>query len=170
VNQLLFGDNLKWLRDTKTFPDASVDLIYLDPPFNSNEDYNVLFKEASGNASEAQFHAFADTWKWADAAQTFAAFRDDCKNTTVVDMMEALYLLLRQSPMMAYLAMLAPRLVELHRVLKPTRSLYLHCDPTASHYLRISIESRIQHLCNDEPIAAEKKLSQTLIVRSILSR
>jgi DNA modification methylase len=140
VNQLLFGDNLKWLRDTKTFPDASVDLIYLDPPFNSNEDYNVLFKEASGKASEAQFHAFTDTWKWADAAQTFASFRDDCKNTTVVDMMEALYMLLRQSPMMAYLAMMAPRLVELHRVLKPTGSLYLHCDPTASHYLRMLLD------------------------------
>jgi site-specific DNA-methyltransferase (adenine-specific) len=140
VNRLLFGDNLKWLRDSKIFPDASVDLIYLDPPFNSNADYNVLFREASGEASQAQFHAFTDTWNWADAAQTYAEFVDDCPNTAVVEMMDALHDLLRNSPMMAYLAMMAPRLVELHRVLKPTGSLYLHCDPTASHYLRMLLD------------------------------
>jgi site-specific DNA-methyltransferase (adenine-specific) len=137
MNRLLFGDNLKWLRDPKIFPDASVDLVYLDPPFNSNADYNVLFREASGEASQAQFHAFTDTWNWADAAQTYAEFVDQCPNTAVVEMVEALHSFLNNSPMMAYLAMMAPRLVELHRVLKPTGSLYLHCDPTASHYLRI---------------------------------
>jgi site-specific DNA-methyltransferase (adenine-specific) len=140
MNRLLFGDNLKWLRDAKIFPDASVDLVYLDPPFNSNADYNVLFREASGEASQAQFHAFTDTWNWADAAQTYAEFVDDCPNTTVVEMMDALHDFLRNSPMMAYLAMMAPRLVELHRVLKPTGSLYLHCDPTASHYLKIILD------------------------------
>ncbi len=140
MNRLLFGDNLKWLRDKGIFPDASVDLVYLDPPFNSNADYNVLFREASGEASQAQFHAFTDTWNWADAAQTYAEFVDDCPNTAVVEMMDALHDLLRNSPMMAYLAMMAPRLVELHRVLKPTGSLYLHCDPTASHYLRILLD------------------------------
>jgi site-specific DNA-methyltransferase (adenine-specific) len=140
MNRLLFGDNLKWLRDAKLFPDASVDLVYLDPPFNSNADYNVLFREAAGEASQAQFHAFTDTWNWADAAETYAEFVDDCPNTAVVDMMDALHDLLRNSPMMAYLAMMAPRLVELHRVLKPTGSMYLHCDPTASHYLRILLD------------------------------
>jgi adenine specific DNA methylase Mod len=75
MNRLLFGDNLKWLRDPKIFPDASVDLVYLDPPFNSNADYNVLFREASGEASQTQFHAFTDTWNWADAAETYAEFR-----------------------------------------------------------------------------------------------
>ena len=140
MNRLLFGDNLKWLRDTKIFPDASVDLVYLDPPFNSNADYNVLFREASGEASQAQFHAFTDTWNWADAAQTYAEFVDDCPNTAVVEMMDALHDFLKNSPMMAYLAMMAPRLVELHRVLKPTGSLYLHCDPTASHYLRMLLD------------------------------
>jgi adenine specific DNA methylase Mod len=140
MNRLLFGDNLKWLRDTRVFPDASVDLVYLDPPFNSNADYNVLFREASGEASQAQFHAFTDTWNWADAAQTFSEFLDDCPNTAVVEMMEALHDFLRNSPMMAYLAMMAPRLVELHRVLKPTGSLYLHCDPTASHYLKMVLD------------------------------
>jgi adenine specific DNA methylase Mod len=140
MNRLLFGDNLKWLRDKKIFPDASVDLVYLDPPFNSNADYNVLFREASGEASQAQFHAFTDTWNWADAAQTYAEFVDTCTNTAVVEMVEALHQFLKNSPMMAYLAMMAPRLVELHRVLKPTGSLYLHCDPTASHYLRMLLD------------------------------
>jgi site-specific DNA-methyltransferase (adenine-specific) len=141
MNRLLFGDNLKWLRDTKIFPDESVDLVYLDPPFNSNADYNVLFREGSGEASQAQFHAFTDTWNWADAAQTFAEFVDTCPNTAVVEMVEALHSFLKNSPMMAYLAMMAPRLVELHRVLKPTGSLYLHCDPTASHYLRLVLDA-----------------------------
>ncbi len=140
MNRLLFGDNLGWLRDTKIFPDASVDLVYLDPPFNSNADYNVLFREASGEASQAQFHAFTDTWNWADAAQTYAEFVDNCTNTAVVEMVEALHSFLKNSPMMAYLAMMAPRLVEMHRVLKPTGSLYLHCDPTASHYLKIILD------------------------------
>ncbi|MGI8965781.1 MAG: site-specific DNA-methyltransferase, partial [Limisphaerales bacterium] len=112
----------------------------LDPPFNSNADYNVLFREASGEASQAQFHAFTDTWNWADAAQTYAEFVDNCPNTAVVEMVEALHSFLKNSPMMAYLAMMAPRLVELHRVLKPTGSLYLHCDPTASHYLRMLLD------------------------------
>ena len=140
INRLLFGDNLKWLRDAGIFPDASVDLVYLDPPFNSNADYNVLFREASGEASQAQFHAFTDTWNWADAAQTYGEFVDDCPITAVVEMMDALHDFLRNSPMMAYLAMMAPRLVEMHRVLKPTGSLYLHCDPTASHYLKIILD------------------------------
>jgi site-specific DNA-methyltransferase (adenine-specific) len=140
MNRLLFGDNLQWLRDAKLFPDASVDLVYLDPPFKSDADYNVLFREASGEASQAQFHAFTDTWNWADAAQTYAEFVDNCPNTAVVEMMEALHGFLKNSPMMAYLAMMAPRLVELHRVLKPTGSLYLHCDPTASHYLRMLLD------------------------------
>jgi site-specific DNA-methyltransferase (adenine-specific) len=140
MNKLLFGDNLGWLRNARIFPDASIDLVYLDPPFNSNADYNVLFKEETGEASQAQFHAFTDTWNWADAARTHAEFIDDCKNTTVVEIMDALHSFLRQSPMMAYLAMMAPRLVELHRVLKPTGSLYLHCDPTASHYLKIILD------------------------------
>ena len=76
MNRLLFGDNLGWLRDAREFPDASVDLEYLDPLFNSNADYNVLFREASGEASQAQFHAFTDSWSWADAAETYDQFID----------------------------------------------------------------------------------------------
>lgn len=140
MNQLLFGDNLRWLRDKTIFPDNCIDLVYLDPPFNSNADYNVLFNEASGEVSPAQFHAFTDTWNWADAAETYAEFVDKSSHTAVVEMVEALHQFLKNSPMMAYLAMMAPRLVELHRVLKSAGSLYLHCDPTASHYLKIILD------------------------------
>jgi len=133
---IYFGDNLKWLSDRKKFPDESVDLVYLDPPFNSNADYNILFRESSGQISQAQFHAFTDTWSWADAADTYHQFIDNCANVAVVELMEALQSFLKHSAMMAYLAMMAPRLIELHRVLKSTGSLYLHCDPTASYYLQ----------------------------------
>jgi site-specific DNA-methyltransferase (adenine-specific) len=75
MNRLYFGDNLKWLSDCDEFPNESVDLVYLDPPFNSNADYNVLFREPSGQVSQAQFHAFTDTWTWADAADTYHQFR-----------------------------------------------------------------------------------------------
>jgi hypothetical protein len=95
MNRLYFGDNLKWLSDRKEFPDASVDLVYLDPPFNSNADYNVLFREPSGQVSQAQFHAFTDTWSWADAADTYHQFIDNCPNVAVVELMEALHSFLK---------------------------------------------------------------------------
>jgi len=165
MNQLLFGDNLKWMRDTKIFPDASVDLVYLDPPFNSNADYNVLFREESGEASQAQFHAFTDTWNWADAAETFNEFVDNCPHAVAVEMVEALHSFLKNSPMMAYLAMMAPRLVELHRMLKPTGSLYLHCDPTASPYLRVILDNLFgaENLRNE--IAWQRTPSKGLVSR-----
>ena len=100
----------------------------------------MLFREQSGEVSQAQFHAFTDTWNWADAAAAYQEFVDTCENHVVVDMIESLHGYLKSSPMMAYLAMMAPRLVELHRILKPTGSLYLHCDPTASHYLRMILD------------------------------
>jgi adenine specific DNA methylase Mod len=140
MNRLYFGDNLEWLRNKSEFPNSSVDLVYLDPPFNSNADYNVLFRETSGEVSRAQFHAFTDTWTWADAAEIYHQFIDQCPNVAVVEMMEAFHSFLKNSPMMAYLAMMAPRLFELHRVLRETGSLYLHCDPTASHYLRTLLD------------------------------
>jgi hypothetical protein len=99
MNRLYFGDNLRWLSDRKEFPDASVDLVYLDPPFNSNADYNVLFREPSGQVSQAQFHAFTDTYH---------QFIDTCLNVAVVELMEALHSFLKHSPMMAYLAMMVP--------------------------------------------------------------
>jgi site-specific DNA-methyltransferase (adenine-specific) len=127
------------LRDS--IADASVDLVYLDPPFNSNASYNVLFKNKSGDQSAAQIEAFDDTWEWGNEAE--AAFQDVRRSghTDAAGMLEAMRSFLGTNDMMAYLAMMAVRLVELHRVLKPTGSLYLHCDPTASHYLKILLDA-----------------------------
>ncbi len=167
MNRLYFGDNLKWLSD-KEFPHASVDLVYLDPPFNSNADYNVLFREPSGQVSQAQFHAFTDTWSWADAADTYHQFIDNCPNVAVVELMEALNSFLKHSPMMAYLAMMAPRLVQLQRILKSTGSLYLHCDPTASHYLRMLLDGRASG--NIDLAQAFTLLSGKMLASSILAK
>jgi site-specific DNA-methyltransferase (adenine-specific) len=137
-NQLYYGDNLQVLRDS--IATESVDLVYLDPPFNSQANYNVLFKAPTGQKSEAQIEAFEDTWHWNNAAET--AFDDVMKsgNTDVAEMLRALRSFLKENDMMAYLTMMAVRLLELHRVLKPTGSLYLHCDPTASHYLKVLMD------------------------------
>jgi len=139
MNHLYYGDNLAVLREE--FADESVDLIYLDPPFNSQADYNVLFKEPGGQRSEAQIRAFADTWHWDHTAE--AAFREALTfgNTDVSEVLRTLRGFLKENDMMAYLAMMAVRLLELHRVLKPTGSLYLHCDPTAGHYLKIILDA-----------------------------
>ncbi|MGQ9889274.1 MAG: DNA methyltransferase, partial [Aggregatilineales bacterium] len=137
INRLYYGDNLDILRNTDYFPNACVDLIYLDPPFNSNRSYNVLFKDESGSDSEAQITAFEDTWHWGPKAeQTYAELVHNAPER-VGQAVGALRQIVGTNQMMAYLVMMAARLVELHRVLKPTGSLYLHCDPTASHYLKI---------------------------------
>ena len=140
-NRLYYGDNLEILRNREYFPDACVDLIYLDPPFNSNRNYNVLFKSESGADSEAQITAFEDTWHWGETAE--ATYDDIIVNAPhkVATAIEALLNLIERNQMMAYLVMMTARLVELHRVLKPTGSLYLHCDPTASHYLKIVLDA-----------------------------
>ncbi|HLL79278.1 MAG TPA: DNA methyltransferase [Ktedonobacteraceae bacterium] len=138
-NTLYYGDNLKVLREY--IPSESVDLIYLDPPFNSNRNYNVLFKDESGSDSEAQITAFEDTWHWNHTAeQTYHDLVTDAPDN-VSKMIASLRDFIGQNQMMAYLVMMAARLVELHRVLKPTGSLYLHCDPTASHYLKILLDT-----------------------------
>jgi site-specific DNA-methyltransferase (adenine-specific) len=118
-----------------------VDLIYLDPPFNSNASYNVLFKGPEGAQSQAQIEAFDDTWHWTEAAEE--AYADVLKSgiTDAAEMLRAMRGFLGDNDMMAYLAMMAVRLIELHRVLKPTGSLYLHCDPTASHYLKLVMDA-----------------------------
>ena len=138
-NHLYYGDNLPVLRDS--IRDESVDLIYLDPPFNSNASYNVLFRSPQGADSAAQIEAFDDTWHWNDSAE--AAFGEVVRgqNAAASTMLRAMRSFLGDNDMMAYLAMMAVRLVELHRVLKPTGSLYLHCDPTASHYLKILLDA-----------------------------
>jgi len=138
LNALYFGDNLDVLRES--IKDESVDLVYLDPPFNSNATYNVLFKTPKGHQSDAQIEAFDDTWHWGEHAE--AAFTDlmQQSNTDVAEVIRALRSVLGENDMMAYLAMMAIRFLELHRVLTPTGSLYLHCDPTASHYLKIVLD------------------------------
>ncbi|MDO8532107.1 MAG: DNA methyltransferase [Dehalococcoidia bacterium] len=141
ANTLYYGDNLKLLRDH--VPDESVDLIYLDPPFNSNASYNVLFKERSGEESAAQIRAFEDTWHWGQEAER--AFADVLASAITPqetkDLLVALRKALKSTDMMAYLVMMTIRLVELRRVLKPTGSIYLHCDPTASHYLKVMLDA-----------------------------
>ena len=138
-NHLYYGDNLTVLREQ--IRESSVDLIYLDPPFNSNASYNVLFKGPTGSGSAAQIEAFDDTWHWNDSAEE--AFGDVVRsgNAAAATMLRAMRGFLGDNDMMAYLAMMAVRLLELHRVLKPTGSLYLHCDPTASHYLKILLDA-----------------------------
>jgi site-specific DNA-methyltransferase (adenine-specific) len=138
-NTLFYGDNLPILRDY--IHAESVDLVYLDPPFNSSRTYNVLFKDESGQDSESQIVAFEDTWHWNQAAEaTYTELVTEAP-AAVSDMIGALRGFVGTNQMMAYLVMMTARLVELHRVLKPTGSLYLHCDPTASHYLKIILDT-----------------------------
>lgn len=136
-NVLYYGDNLPVLRDY--IADASVDLVYLDPPFNSRANYNVLFAE-HGKRSAAQIQAFEDTWTWDDpAAYVFTETVE--AGGAVADALRAFKVLLGESDMLAYLAMMAPRLVELRRVMRKTASIYLHCDPSASHYLKLLMDA-----------------------------
>jgi len=139
TNVLYYGDNLDILRHY--IPDESIDLIYLDPPFNSQATYNVLFREESGASSHAQIEAFEDTWHWGDAtAQAYdEVLRGPHQN--VARMLKAMIDGLGHNQVTAYLVMMAIRLVELHRILKPTGCMYLHCDPTASHYLKILLDA-----------------------------
>lgn len=138
-NTLFYGDNLSILREY--IPDESIDLVYLDPPFNSNRTYNVLFKQESGAESEAQIAAFEDTWHWNQTAEeTYHELVTDAPSH-VGQMIGALRDFIGQNQMMAYLVMMAARLLELHRVLKSTGSLYLHCDQTASHYIKILLDT-----------------------------
>jgi len=140
-NTLFYGDNLDILRSRDYFPTASVDLIYLDPPFNSSRNYNVLFKDESGQDSDAQIVAFEDTWHWGRTAErTYHDLVTDAPER-VSATIAALRQIVGTNQVMAYLVMMTARLVELHRVLKPTGSLYLHCDPTASHYLKIILDA-----------------------------
>ena len=129
-NLVIEGDNADVLP---RLPDEAFQLIYLDPPFNSNRSYNVLFKDESGQQSEAQMTAFDDTWHWGKSTElTYHAIIQDAPERVAV-MLGAMREFIGENQMMAYLVMMTARLVELHRVLKPTGSLYLHCDPTASH-------------------------------------
>ncbi len=145
TNVLYYGDNLDILR--RYLADESIDLVYLDPPFNSNRAYNVIFRDESGNNTDAQLLAFEDTWHWGpDAEAQYAYLTNTARNqgrvpSSVSTIVAALRSGIGENQMMAYLVEMAVRLVELHRVLKPTGSLYLHCDPTASHYLKVLLDA-----------------------------
>ena len=123
-NRLYFGDCLDVMRED--IPDESVDLIYLDPPFNSKRLYNAFI-------GGAQWVAFDDTWRWHEA---IADFHEVASRTEMAGVMEGLRLMLGEGPTMAYLSYMANRLAECRRILSSTGSIYLHCDPTMSHYLK----------------------------------
>ena len=137
-NQLYYGDNLDILR--RYVKDETVDLVYLDPPFNSNANYNVLFAEKNGSKAASQIQAFTDTWTWNQESESIFA-EIVTAGGRVADCLQAFRIFLGECDMLAYLVMMAPRLVELRRVMKPTASIYLHCDPTASHYLKILMDA-----------------------------
>jgi site-specific DNA-methyltransferase (adenine-specific) len=153
-NHLYYGDNIDVLPELK---DESVDLIYLDPPFNSKRAYNVLFRENDTEESEAQVRAFEDYWKWDAAAE--ATYRDLVEPhgrrraipERLIVLIEAFRRSIGEKNMTAYLVMIAARMSEMWRVLKPTGSLYLHCDPTASHYLKLILDSVFgpEHFLNE---------------------
>lgn len=138
TNHLYYGDNLDVLR--REIADASVDLIYLDPPFNSNASYNILFRAPDGAGTAAQVEAFHDSWHWNDAAAE--AFDQVARSghADAFQLLDSLRRFLGENDMLAYLAMMTIRLIELRRVLKPSGSLYLHCDPTAGHYLKLLLD------------------------------
>lgn len=136
-NTLYYGDNLDILA--RYIEDESVDLVYLDPPFNSARSYNVLFAEHDGTRAAAQIRVFEDTWQWDEAAASAYEATVEAGGR-VAEAMRAFRVFLKDSDMLAYLSMMAPRLTELSRVLKSTGSLYLHCDPTASHYLKLLLD------------------------------
>jgi len=150
ANRLYYGDNFAVLRES--IADESVDLVYLDPPFNSNAGYNVLFKAPAGQKNEAQIEAFEDTWHWTNSAARAYDYVIHSNHTDAATMLKAIRSFLGENDMMAYLAMMAARLIELHRVLRPTGSLYLHCDPTASHYLKVLMDSIFKEFFQSELI------------------
>lgn len=142
MNRLFYGDNLDVLR--QHVPAGTVDLVYLDPPFNSARNYNVIFSrnDITADADRAQIQAFADTWHWTPVTdEQYARYVGGDLPGPVADALKAFRTLLGENDAMAYLVNMAPRLVEMHRVLRPTGSLYLHCDPTMNHYLKVMLDA-----------------------------
>jgi len=141
MNKLYYGDNLDILR--KYISDNSIDLIYLDPPFNSKADYNIIFKEENGTRPISQIKAFSDFWHWDENAQK--TYQELMNNPRIPEKLKKLLSsfenFLGHNDVFAYLVMISIRLVELHRVLKDTGSLYLHCDHTISHYIKLVLDA-----------------------------
>jgi DNA modification methylase len=165
-NTLYYGDNFDILK--RYVKDETVDLVYLDPPFNSSATYNVLFAEQNGTRAAAQIKAFEDTWTWdQEAAREYEETVE--AGGRVADALRAFWTFLGPSNMLAYLAMMAPRLVELRRVLKPTGSIYLHCDPTASHYLKMLMDAIFGPQNFASEIVWQRTLSKSLMTRQLPS-
>jgi DNA modification methylase len=145
ANVLYYGDNLDALRHG--IPSDSIDLIYLDPPFNSDRSYSAIFADESGRKSDAQLAAFEDSWHWGPTAESHYEFLTNsglhkgAVRAEVSSLVAALRLALKPTPLLAYLVEMTVRLVEMRRVLKPTGSLWIHCDPTASHYLKVVLDA-----------------------------
>ena len=169
TNRLYYGDNLDVLRDAKAFPDECVDLIYLDPPFNSNAVYNIPFKSPDGTGADANIQAFDDTWQWGPMASSALMDITGSGNHKLHILMQAMKTAIGENAMMAYLAMMAVRLVELHRVLKPTGSVYLHCDPTASHYLKLALDAVFGTAQFVNEIVWQRSTGKTLMSRRLPS-
>ena len=147
MNLLYYGDNLDILKEH--IKDESIDLIYLDPPFQSGKNYNQIFQPEQGGVkgATAQIQAFADTWQWGEEAEReytgliTGTLTKEPPSQKLIDLMKAMRGYLGECPLLAYLCMMSPRLLEMRRVLKPTGSIYLHCDPTASHYLKLLMDA-----------------------------
>jgi len=147
MNTLYYGDNLDILK--QYIIDESVDLIYLDPPFQSGRNYNIIFRPEQGGVKGAtsQITTFEDTWNWGEEAEKeytgliTGTLTKEKPPQKLIDLMKAMMGYLDGCPLMAYLCMMAPRLLEMKRALKPTGSIYLHCDPTASHYLKLLMDA-----------------------------
>ena len=162
-NQLYFGDNLDWLP---TLASDSVDLIYLDPPFNSKASYNLLYRSPDGGAADAQYQAFVDSWRWGYAADVAFA-RIMSSGSSVAGLISAFHNHMQKSDLEAYLVMMTARLIELHRVLKDGGSLYLHCDASASHYMKVILDSIFDAgaFCNE--IVWKRTASKSLMRRRL---
>lgn len=147
MNLLYYGDNLDILKEH--IKDESIDLIYLDPPFQSGKNYNQIFQPQGGGVkgATAQIQAFEDTWTWGEEAEReytgliTGTLTTEPPGQKLIDLMKAMRGYLTECPLLAYLCMISPRLLEMRRVLKPTGSIYLHCDPTASHYLKLLLDA-----------------------------
>ena len=141
-NQLFYGDNLEVLR--RHIKDESVDLCYIDPPFNSKRNYNQIYNNI-GKEDQAQAQAFIDTWTWDDIAnQGLAEIQENYLGhftSQSIDLISGLAKVLGKGSLLAYLVSMTLRIAEIYRVLKPTGSFYLHCDPSASHYLKVIIDA-----------------------------
>jgi DNA modification methylase len=144
VNKLFYGDNLDILRDRRKIPDESVDLCYIDPPFNSKRNYNQIYNNIGGE-DRAQAQAFTDTWIWDDHA--IAGYNEILANgqgrfaAALVALIKGLHGVLKEGSLLAYLVSMSLRTTEIHRALKKTGSFYLHCDPTSSHYLKLVLDA-----------------------------